>query len=106
MPRWSQRKLLRRALDPLDELTALVERYPEARVDLERQVGAARLERISVAHGAIRGVVAVVEASAPTTQSDDAVSASLILRPEPFGCKIGHGYPAPTRRTRPRCNQT
>jgi len=73
MPRWSPRKLLRRALDTLDELVALVERYPEARVDLERQVGAARLERISVAHDAIRGVVAVVEASAPTTQSNDAV---------------------------------
>ena len=35
----SPRKLLKRALDPLDEMTALFARYPEARAELADGLG-------------------------------------------------------------------
>jgi hypothetical protein len=42
----SPRKLLKRALDPLDELAALLERYPEAKADLVGQLGTDGVDEI------------------------------------------------------------
>ena len=68
----SPRKLLRRALDALNDLEALAERYPDARERLEAAVGAAGWAGLLEARDRVREAHAAVDhanGSADATES-------------------------------------
>lgn len=64
----SPRKLLKRALDPLDELAALFERYPEAKAELLGPLGAEGIDDILRARDFL---ASAVERLGPSGSSGD-----------------------------------
>ena len=63
--RRSPRKLLKTALDPLETLEELFERYPEARTQLEAEIGGQRVADLALAREAVRQAVEMLDAERP-----------------------------------------
>lgn len=67
----SPRKLLKRALEPLDEMAQLFERYPEAKQELEAKIGVECFAGVGSARDAIRQAIEILDSAAPKHDSYD-----------------------------------
>lgn len=61
----SPRKLIRRALDALEQVDDVLQRYPEARADLERRLGPELLARTLAARATLAEATATLGVEAP-----------------------------------------